>query len=103
MIHDQNIYDQQVKNKKKIYENIQKITRSKGDNSTISCLLDYTYCKENYQLIAIDLSKEQTLNANPNAIYQINFKGNIHQKGYTTIFFIIEEVKEDLMLFHKEI
>ena len=47
-------------------------------------------------MIAIDLSKEQALDADPKAIKQINFTGKLSQEGYAnrTMFFIIEEVKE---------
>ena len=45
-------------------------------------------------MIAIDLSKEQALDADPTAIQQINFTANLDRAGNTTIFFIIEEAKE---------
>ena len=37
------------------------------------CLLDYPYFKEQFKLIATDLSKEQALYANRKTIQQINF------------------------------
>ena len=43
-------------------------------------------------MIAIDLSKKQALNADPKAIQQINFTGNLENQS--TIFFIIEGAKE---------
>ena len=43
---------------------IQKLATGEGDDYTTVCLLDYPYFKENYRLIAIDLSKHQTLQAN---------------------------------------
>ena len=45
-------------------------------------------------MIAIDLSKQQALHADPKAIQQINFIGNINQIGCAAIFIIIEETKE---------
>ena len=45
----------------------------KGDDYTTGCLLDYPYFKKYYKLIAIDLSKQQTLDADPKAMQQINF------------------------------
>ena len=42
-----------------------------------SCLLDYAYFKENYKLMAIDLSKQQALDIDPIIIQQINFAGNL--------------------------
>ena len=47
----------------KTYENIRKISIGEGDDYTTGCLLDYSYFKENYKLIAIDLSKQQELDA----------------------------------------
>ena len=52
----------------KTYENIRKITTGQGDDYTTGCLLDYSYFNENYKLIAIDLSKQQALDADPWAI-----------------------------------
>ena len=45
-------------------------------------------------MIAIDLSRQQELDADPKAIQQINFTGNIDRPGNTTMLFIIEEAKE---------
>ena len=70
-----------------------------GDNYTTICLLDYVYFKNYYRMIAIDLSKQQTLDAGPKAIQQINFTGNLDEAGSITIFSIIEEVKETILDF----
>ena len=43
---------------KKTYENNRKIATGKGDDYTTDCLLDYCYLKENYKMIAIDLSRK---------------------------------------------
>ena len=48
-------------------------------------------------MIAIDLSKQQALDADPKAIQQINFAGNL--EGQSAIFFIIEEAKEKVFDF----
>ena len=47
-------------------------------------------------MIAIDLSKQQVLDADPRAIQQINFTANLDRAGNTTMFFIIEEAKETI-------
>ena len=44
-------------------------------------------------MIAIDLSKQQVLDADQRAIQQINFTANLDRGGNTTMFFIIEETK----------
>ena len=41
------------------YENIQKL----GDDYTTGCLIDWPYFKDYYKMIAIDLSKQQALDA----------------------------------------
>ena len=56
------------------------------------------YFKENCKMIAIDLSKQKSLDADPRAIQQINFTANLDRAGNTT-FFIIEEVKETVLDF----
>ena len=50
-------------------------------------------------MIAIDLSKQQALDADPRAIQQINFTANLDRDENTTIFFIIEEAKETVLDF----
>ena len=51
----------------------------------------------------IDLSKQQTLDADPIAIQQINFTANLDRAGNTTMFFFIEETKETVLDFPQEI
>ena len=65
--------------------------------------LDYFYFKNYYRMILIDLSKQQALDTHPKAIQQISFSGNLEQTGNTTMFFIAEEAKETILVFHKEL
>ena len=65
MIDGKNVFDQPVKNDKVTYENIRKITIGQGDDYTTGCLLDYTYFKKYYKMIAVDLSKQQVLDDDP--------------------------------------
>ena len=50
-------------------------------------------------MIAVDLSRQNELDANPRAIQQINFTANLYRAGNTTIFFIIKVAKETLFEF----
>ena len=50
-------------------------------------------------MIAVDLSKQQTLDADPKAIQQINFTANLNRAGNTTVYFILEEAKETVLEF----
>ena len=77
MIDGKNFLDQPTKTDKVTYENIRKIAISQGDDCTTGCLLDYTYFNKYYKMIAIDLSKQQALDADPRAIQQINFTANL--------------------------
>ena len=64
---------------------------SNNNNDTTGNLLEFAYYKENYKLIAIDLSK-QTKIKDPQ---QINFIGKIErQNNRVTMFFIIEKSEE---------
>ena len=73
MIDGQKFFDQPVKNILGTYANIPKIATGQGDDYKTSCLLDYNYFYNCHEKIAIDLSKEQALDADPKAIQQINF------------------------------
>ena len=66
------------------------------------CLLDYNYLKNYYKMIAIDLSKQKALDADPKAMQQINFNGDLDQPAGATMFFIIEETKEIVLDFSQE-
>ena len=50
-------------------------------------------------MIAIDLSKQQGLDADPRATQQINFTANLDRDGNTIMSSIIEEVKETVLDF----
>ena len=66
-----NFFDQPVKNDKVTYENIRQIAIRQGVDYTTGCLLDYTYLKKYYKVIAIDLSKQQALDADPKTINKL--------------------------------
>ena len=50
-------------------------------------------------MIAINLSKQQALDADPRAIQQINFTANLDRAGNTRFYFILEEAKETVFEF----
>ena len=103
VINGENFFDQPIKNNKVTYENIRKIATGQGDDYTTGCLLDYPYFKDSYKMIAIDLSKQQALDADPRAIQQINFTANLDRSGNTRIFFILGEAKETILDFSQGI
>ena len=99
MIDGKNFFDQPVRNDEVTYENIRKIAIDQGYDYTTGCLLDYTYSKKYYKMIAIDLSKQQALDVDPRAIQQINFTANLDRDGNTRFYFILDEVKETVFEF----
>ena len=78
LIDGKSFFDLPVKNEKESYEKI--IELSRNNDCTSGNLLDIAYFKENYRLIAIDLSKQTKLK-DPQ---QINFIGKFYSdtSGY---------------------
>ena len=99
MIDSKNFLDQPINSELKTYETIRRIATGQGNDYTNGCLLDYSYFKDYYKMIRIDLSKQQTFDTDPRAIQQINFIANLDRAGNTTMFFIIEEAKETALDF----
>ena len=92
-------FDQPVKNNLITYGNIWNTTTGQGDDYTTSCLLDHNGLNNYYKMIAIYLSKQQALDADPEAIQRVNFTANLDRRGNKPIFFIIEEAKETTLDF----
>ena len=99
LIDGRNFYDQPINDSIRKYDEIRKIATGKGDNCATGCLLDYDYFKKNYQLIAIDLSKQRKLDADPRVIQQIEFIGML--KTRSNVFTILEKSKETILEFYK--
>ena len=68
MIDGRNIFKQPVKNNLITYHNIRNIATGQGEDYTTGSLLDYNYLNNYYKMIAIYLSKQQELDADPKAI-----------------------------------
>ena len=62
-------------------------------------MLDYDYFKKNYKLVAIDLSKQKELDADPRAIQKIEFKYMLETNS--TIYWVLEKSKETMLEFYK--
>ena len=69
----------------------------------VVCWIILMFIKKHYKMKAIDLSKQQVLEAGPKATQQIDFTGNQDQPEYTTMFFIIEEAKNTIWDFSQGI
>ena len=103
MIDGKNFFDQSIKDNNVTYENIRKIATGQGNDYTTVCLLGYTYFNKYYKMIAVDLSKEQALDADAKAIQQINFTANLDRADNTSFYFILEEAKETFFEFSQGI
>ena len=89
LIDGKSFFGLSVKNEEEAYKKI--IDMSNNNDYMTGNLLDFAYYKENYKLIAIDLSK-QTKIKDPQ---QINFIGKLeNQNDGATMFFIIEKSEE---------
>ena len=99
IINGENFFDQPIKNNKATYDNIRKIATGQGDDYITGCLLDYPYFADTYKMIAVDLSKQHALDADPRAIQQINFTADLDRAGNTRVYFILEEAKETILDF----
>ena len=103
LIDGRNFYDQPINIQ---LENMMKLERSQLEKEIITrldvyydLLRDYDYFKKNYQSIAVDLSNQRELDADPRAIQQIEFIGML--KTRSNVFTILEKSKETLLEFYK--
>ena len=61
MIDGKNFFDQPINSDLKTYKNIRKVATGQGEDYTTGCLLDYSYFKDFYKMIATDLGKNKFL------------------------------------------
>ena len=103
MIDGKNFYDQPIDNLIKEYHEVRRVSTGQGDNCTTGCLLDNAYFKDNYRLIAVDLSKQKVLDADRRAIQQIVFQGIAGGADNSKIrlYTILEKSKEAVLDFYK--
>ena len=90
------------KNDNITYENIRENATGQEDYYTTGCLLNHLNFKKIYRLIAMDLQKQQALDADPRATLQISFTANQNKDGNTTIFLILKKQWKLFWTFHKE-
>ena len=104
LIDGRNFYDRPINDIIKRYNEVRKVSTGYGDDYTTGCLLDYAYFKDNYILIAIDLSKQKVLDADPRAIQHIVFQGIVRENNRKIrLHTILEKSKETILEFAKEI
>ena len=101
LIDGRNFYNQPINDLIKQYDEVRKDSTGHGDGYT--SLLDYAYFKDNYRLIAADLSKEKALDTHLIAIQQIVFQRIVGGDDNTKIrlYTILEQSTETLLGFYK--
>ena len=94
IIDGRNFYDNPIESDIEKYRELKKVIIGKGED-----LLDFCYFKKHYKLVAVDLSKQKELDADPRAIQQIEFKYMLETNS--TIYWILEKSKETILEFYK--
>ena len=94
----ENMIDQPVKSDNMItlitFEKLQQV-----QEMITPYLLDYNYFNQHHKMIATDLSKQQALDADPKAMQEIYFTGNLEHDNDAIMFYITEEGKENALDF----
>ena len=75
------------------YRELKKVMIGKGEDYTTGSLLDYDYFIKHYKSIAVDLSKQKELDADPRAIQQIEFKFMLEGANNSTIYWVLKKSK----------
>ena len=99
IIDGRNFYDNPIENDIEKYRELKKVMIGKGEDYTAGSLLDYNYFDTHYKLVAVDLSKQKELDADPRAIQQIEFKYTLGTDS--TIHWVLQKSKETILEFYK--
>ena len=71
IIDGRNFNDNPIESDIEKYRELKKVMIGKGEDYTTGSLLNYNYFDKHYKLVAVDLSKQKELDADPRAIQQI--------------------------------
>ena len=99
IIDGRNFYDNPIQSDIEKYREFKKVMIGKGEDYTTGSVLDYNYFKKHYKLVAVDLSKQKELDADPRATQQIEFKYMLQRNS--TIYWVLEKSKETILEFYK--
>ena len=77
---EETFMDQPINDLIKQYDKVRKVSTEQDDDNIPRCLLYYAYFKNNYRVIAVDLSKQKALDPDPRAIQKIVLQGKPGQK-----------------------
>ena len=101
IIDGRNFYDNPIESDIEKYRELKKVMIGKGEDYTTGSLLDFNYFDKHYKLVAVDLSKQKELDADPRAIQQIELKYMLGTNS--TIYWVLEKSKETILEFYKGI
>ena len=99
IIDERHFYDNPIESGIEKYRELKKVTIGKGEDYTTGSLLDFNYFDKRYKLVAVDLSKQKELDADPRAIQQVEFKYMLGTNS--TIYWVLEKSKETILEFYK--
>ena len=99
IIDGRNFYDNPIESDIEKCRELKKVMVGKGEDYTTVSLLDFNYFDKHYKLVAVDLSKQKELDADPGAIHQIEFKYMLGTSS--TIYWVLEKSKETILEFYK--
>ena len=99
IIDGRNFCDNPIESDIKKYRELKKVMIGKERRLYYRSLLDYIYFDQHYKLVAVDLPKQNELDADPKAIQQIEFKNMLGTNS--TIYWVLEKSKETILEFYK--
>ena len=99
IVDGRSFYDNPIESDIEKYRELKKVMIGKGEDYTTGSLLDFNYFDKHYKLVAVDLSKQKELDADPRAIQQIEFKYMLGTNS--TIYWVLEKSKETILEFYK--
>ena len=100
IISGDNFYDQKLSSDVKRSEEIGNLTTGQSEYYTTECFLDYDYIKNHYILIAVDLSRQKKLDADPKVIQQIEFVGKFENND--GVLTVLEKVKRHINILSRK-
>ena len=99
IIDGRNFYHNPIESDIEKYRELHKVMIGKGEDYTTGSLLDFNYFDKHYKLVAVDLSRQKELDADPRVIQQIEFKYMLGTNS--TIYWVLEKSKETILEFYK--
>ena len=99
VIDGRNFYDNPIESNIEKHRELKKVMIGNGEDYTTGSLLDFTYFDKHYKLVAVDLSKQKELDADPRTIQQIEFKYMLGTNS--TIYWVFKKSKETILQFYK--